>query len=103
MERGKYKVEKIVDLGEAKHNGRTYRVTREKIVDTGDEYISIILYNSQGKFIKRMMLDDEVCFDIGVILAELNPENLWRRYPHLFSDETPKPAYPESATVLKRD
>lgn len=103
MERGRHKVEKIIDLGEAKHNGRTYKVTRERIVDTGDEYISIKLYNARGKFIKRMMLDDEVCFDIGIILAELNPENLWRRFPHLFSDFPPEPASSESATVLNQE
>ena len=61
MERGKYQKPKLVQhLGEVEHNGITYRVVRERIPDTGDEYIAIKLYNAKGKFIKRLMIEPEI-------------------------------------------
>lgn len=91
MERGKHKLELIKELGEFTHNGRTYKVAVERIVDTGDEYPSIRLYNKDGKFIKRFMIDKEVCGDIGQLLVNYSLyipiAELERRFPHLFRDE----------------
>jgi len=72
MEKGKHKVELVRPLGEVKHNGRTYKVVREKVVDTGDEYNAIKLYNAQGKFIKRFMIDPEVTPAVGALLNWAN-------------------------------
>lgn len=68
MERGKHKVELVRELGEVKHNGRTYKIRRERIADTGDEYNAILLYNAQGKFIKCFMIDLEVTPEVGQLL-----------------------------------
>lgn len=86
MERGKHRVEVLQTLGEAKHDGRTYRVLRERIVDTGDEYVSIRLYNAQGRFIKRFMLDPEVTLEVGQLLCQTDIESILQRFPHLAKD-----------------
>ena len=72
MNRGQHKVELIRSLGEVKHNGRTYKVVREKIVDTGDEYNAIKLYNAKGKFIKRFMIDPDITPQVGQLLNWAN-------------------------------
>jgi hypothetical protein len=72
VERGKHKVKLVLKLGEVTHDGRSYKVQRERIVDTGDEYTSIKLYNAKGKFIKRFMIDQEVTKDIGQLLNWAN-------------------------------
>ena len=53
------KLEVVKVLGEHKHNGRTYRGYIERVVETGEEYASVRLYNAQGKFIKRFMVEKE--------------------------------------------
>lgn len=72
MKRGTHKIELILTYGEIKHNGRTYKVVKEKIVDTGDIYNAIKLYNEKGKFIKRFMMEPEITPDIGNLLNWAN-------------------------------
>lgn len=83
MERGKHRVEVLQTLGEVKHDGRTYRVLRERVVDTGAEYASIRLYNADGKFIKRFMLDPEVTLEVCRLLCETDIDGILCRFPHL--------------------
>lgn len=75
MQQGKHKLELVRRLGEVKHNGRTYRVERERLIETGQEYTSIKLYNETGKFIKRFAIEPEVAPDIGQILNWANMLN----------------------------
>jgi len=65
---GKNKVEVLEQLGEVKHNGRTYRVVSVRVA-AGQEYISLRLYNAQGKFIKQFMLEPEVGPKLGRLLG----------------------------------
>lgn len=68
---GKNKVEVLQTLGEVQHRGRTYRVVRVR-VSTGEEYISLRLYNATGKFIKQFMLPPEMSQPIGILLNWAN-------------------------------
>jgi hypothetical protein len=78
---------KLIDaLGEVTHNGRTYKVAREQVA-TGEIYLSIKLYNATGKFIKRLMIDEDIAAKIGLILIDKNAWPIDRRFPTLFHDE----------------
>lgn len=78
---------KLIDaLGEVAHNGRTYKVAREQVA-TGEIYLSIKLYNATGKFIKRLMIDEDIAAKIGVILIDKNAWPIDRRFPALFQDK----------------
>ncbi len=72
MERGKHKLELIVELGEVSWYGRKYKICREKVVDTGDVYTSIKLYNDKGKFIKRFMIDTAITSEVAQLLNWAN-------------------------------
>lgn len=56
---GKYPLSVLQALGEIRHNGRTYRLV-EVLTFTGERYIALRLYNSQGKFIKQFLMETEV-------------------------------------------
>lgn len=82
---GRHKVEILDQIGEdVVHNGRTYRVLRVR-VDSGQEYISVRLYNSQGKFIKQMMIEPEITALIGQMIKVAGDpiEVMLGRFPSL--------------------
>ena len=65
---GRHKVEVLDQIGEdVEHNGRRYRVLRIR-VDSGQEYISVRLYNAKGKFIKQLMMEPEVTAAVGRLI-----------------------------------
>ncbi len=68
---GTKKVEVLHTLGEVKHNGRTYRLVKVR-VSSGEEYLSLRLYNARGKFIKQFMMEPEIGRDIGCLLNWAN-------------------------------
>jgi len=68
----KGKLELVRRLGEVKHNGRTYRGARERLVGTNIEYNSILLYNEKGKFIKRFCIDPAATPGVGKMLNWAN-------------------------------
>lgn len=68
----KGKLQLVRRIGQRQHKGRTYRVERECLIETGQEYTSIKLYNERGKFIKRFAMEPEVAPDIGQILNWAN-------------------------------
>ena len=64
-----HKVEVLHQVGkDVEHNGRRYRVLRIR-VDSGQEYISVRLYNARGKFIKQLMMEPEVTALLGQMIA----------------------------------
>lgn len=68
---GKNKVEVLKILGEVKHNNRTYRLVRVRIT-SGEEYLSLRLYNAKGKFIKQFMMEPEVTAEVASLLNLAN-------------------------------
>lgn len=90
MERGKHKVKVLELLGEHHYNGRTYKLCRVRITDTGDEYVSLRLYNAKRKFIKQFMIEPEAVGEVGQLLLNSAPvfpvEHLPKHFPHLFYD-----------------
>lgn len=63
----KGKLELIRRIGEVKHNGRTYRLDRERLAGTDLEYNSLKLYNKDGKFIKRFCFEPSITLDIATL------------------------------------
>ena len=63
------KVEVLEELGEVVHNGRTYKLARERMT-FGREYISIKLYNEKGRFIKRFAIDPDAVLPIAIALGQ---------------------------------
>lgn len=70
---GKNKVKVLRVLGEIQHNSRTYRVVRVR-VSGGEEYVSLRLYNSKGKFIKQFMMEPEITQPVGYLLNWANTD-----------------------------
>jgi hypothetical protein len=69
MQTGRRKLELVRRLGEVKHNGRVYRLDRERVAGTKIEYNSIKLYNATGRFIKRFCIEPEISADVAQVLS----------------------------------
>ena len=64
---GKYRLNVVQHLGSVSRNGRSYCLVRVQIHD-GQEYISLRLYNSEGKFIKQLLMEQEIAPAIAKLL-----------------------------------
>lgn len=56
-------------LGETQFKWRTYRLVRVRTHD-GLPYLSIRLYNAAGKFIKQLLLEQEVAAPLSSLLGK---------------------------------
>jgi len=72
---GKYRLTVIAKLGAVQHNGRTYCLVK---VQTHDEqvYLSLRLYNAQGRFIKQLLIEPELAPAIGKLFIKVSDDNL---------------------------
>ena len=70
---GKYRLEVLAQIGEIKHNGRTYRLVRVRTHD-GQEYLSLRLYNESGKFIKQFLIEPILAPGIAWLYDQVPPE-----------------------------
>ena len=68
MKEQKHKMTIVRPLGEHRHKGRTYRVSIERVVDTGDDYVTVRLYNKEGKFIKRFAIEPEAAAQVAQLI-----------------------------------
>lgn len=66
---GKYRLTVLAVLGQIEHKGRIYRLVRVK-VSSGEEYLSLRLYNAQGKFIKQLLFEDEIHKPLAKLLTD---------------------------------
>lgn len=66
---GKYRLTVIAKLGSIQHNGRTYSLVK---VQTHDEqiYLSLRLYNAQGRFIKQLLFEPEIKEELCQLLRQ---------------------------------
>ena len=53
---GKYSLKVVRHFGEVKYNGRTYKLLGVQTHE-GQNYLSLRLYNSTGKFIKQLLIE----------------------------------------------
>ena len=87
MERGKHKIEVVQQLGEVTSKGRTYKVLKQRDVETDEKYITIEFYDDRGCLTNNFMIEAEVVGEIAQILldnAEVIPvQELLRRFPSL--------------------
>jgi hypothetical protein len=68
---GKHRLEVLEQIGEIKHNGRTYRLVRVR-TNAGQEYISLRLYNKSGRFIKQFLTEPELSDQIAGLYKQAN-------------------------------
>ena len=66
---GKHQLSVLAILGEVRHNDRTYRLVKVR-TSAGEDYLSLRLYNSSGKFIKQFLMEPEVVGSIANLLKE---------------------------------
>lgn len=66
---GKYKLTLLSILGQIEHKGRLYRLVRVKI-SSGEEYLSLRLYNQTGKFIKQFLFETEIHKPLAKLLTD---------------------------------
>jgi len=67
---GKYRLEVLERLGGFEYRGKKYRLLRVR-TQGGIEYLSIRLYNTQGKFIKQFLFKPEIRSQIIDLLREV--------------------------------
>lgn len=72
---GKYRLEVLAQIGEVKHNGRTYRLVRVRTHD-GQEYLSLRLYNESGKFIKQLLTEPVLSSQIAQLYERATAKNV---------------------------
>jgi len=66
---GKYRLTVIAKLGTVQHNGRTYSLVKVQTHD-GQIYLSLRLYNAQGRFIKQFLIETELASAIGKLFIK---------------------------------
>lgn len=100
-------MELLEDYGKVEHEGRRYLVQKERVVNTGDDYISIKLYNSSGRFIKRLAIDPEITSEIAALLLDAAPKLTYdmiaRRWPHLIRPEVEEVTDEQEISILEED
>ena len=72
---GLHKLQVLREISVVPHNGRTYKLV-EVQTNEGQRYLCIRLYNNKGKFIKQLLLDQEVAGDIGQALSNVGSNHL---------------------------
>ena len=62
---GRHRLKVLKTFGEVPHNGRTYRLVQ---VETSlrQKYLSLRLYNGQGRFIKQLLFEPELCPSLAI-------------------------------------
>ncbi len=64
---GKYSLTVLETLGEVKFSGRSYRAVTV-LTNDGKRYVSLRLYNGNGRFIKQLLMEPEIVGSIGSLL-----------------------------------
>lgn len=75
---GKFRLRALRVHGQVVHNSREYRVLDVETHD-GFRYVSIRLYNAQGKFIKQLLMEPSVAAELATIL-----ESVPAPLPHVY-------------------
>lgn len=68
---GKYRLTVLEKLGAIQHHGRTYSLMRVQTHE-GLEYLSLRLYNAQGRFIKQFLIEPELASAISDLFGKVN-------------------------------
>lgn len=69
---GKYRLTLLAKLGAIQHNCRSYSLVKVQTHD-GQVYLSLRLYNHQGRFIKQLLIEPELASAIGELFIRVSP------------------------------